>query len=894
MPSGKTAINIACGVAFTIVLFDDGSVYGCGNNTSGQLGNGTQNLCQTLTSMENMPSGKIATKIACGSDFTIVLFNDGSVFGCGNNGSGQLGIDTSNSVDNNIFFYQTLTQMAIQNGKTTTHIACGYDFTIILFNDGTVYGCGNNSSGQLGINSTTSQTTLTQMTIQNGNIARNIACGNDFTIVLFDDGSVYGCGNNSSSQLNSIQNSYQTLTLMENMPSGKTATKIACGHDYTLILYDNRDNTNSIYGCGDNSLGQLGNGTSNFILNRMIMPNLNPGVFPVKVARGPNFTIVLFNDGSIYGCGDNTSGQLGNGTYTSYQIVTPMTNMPSGKKAINIACGYDFTIVLFDDGTVYGCGNNDSGQLGINSITYQQNTLTQMINSDGTNVINAKNIACGSYHTVVLFSDDTVSACGYNSAGQLGINSTTFQIILKQMVNSDGTNVTNAINIACGSDFTIVLFDNGSIYGCGNNSAGQLGNDKYGSCQTLNLMVNMQSGKTVTNIACGTNFTIILYNDGSIYGCGDNSSGQLSSDIHILYQIVTSITNMPSGKTVTNIACGYNFTIILFNDGSVYGCGDNFYGPLGRTNNSETLEQMNYFDTNNNTIIPFNMASTAIFCVILFDPSQIQQVYNGSRHLSLNSSIYNIYTYIQNQSPISIIHSTATFIDINAGTNKPVAINILQIKNTNNNNTNYVFVNNLTTTGTITPLPLTGSFNNTTKIYNGNTNVNPLFSFSPNNIISGDTVNISNLLGQYNSKYVQNANTINITGTSSNQNYLFTITTTPGTITPLPLTGSFKNTTKIYNGNTKLSKNFSFTPNNIIRGDTVKVINLTGQYNNKTTKATKIINIKGTSTNKNYLFNITSIKGSITKNNKDIPSKEIINKYKFNIILIRKKIQKKI
>jgi hypothetical protein len=91
------------------------------------------------------------------------------------------------------------------------------------------------------------------------------------------------------------------------------------------------------------------------------------------------------SDGSIYGCGYNLRGQLGNGGTTNTSTLTAMTNT-IGKTPVSISCGTDHTLVLMSDGYVYGCGYNYFGQLG-NGTTTSSSLLTQMTVGDGTTPI---------------------------------------------------------------------------------------------------------------------------------------------------------------------------------------------------------------------------------------------------------------------------------------------------------------------------------------------------------------------------------------------------------------------------------------------------------------------------------------------------------------------------
>ena len=171
----------------------DGSIYGCGLNTNGQLGDGTTTNRSTLTLMTNS-TGKIPVSISCGNSHTIVFMGDGSIYGCGLNTNGQLGDGTTTN-------RSTLTLMTNSTGKIPVSISCGNSHTIVFMGDGSIYGCGLNTNGQLGDGSTTNRSTLTLMTNSTGKTPLYISCGSNHTMVLMSDGYVYACGINSSGEL---------------------------------------------------------------------------------------------------------------------------------------------------------------------------------------------------------------------------------------------------------------------------------------------------------------------------------------------------------------------------------------------------------------------------------------------------------------------------------------------------------------------------------------------------------------------------------------------------------------------------------------------------------------------------------------------------------------------
>jgi len=312
--------------------------------------------------------------------------NDGTVYGCGRNDYSQLG--TGNNVTTNL-----LTQMTIPTGKIPTAISAGYIHSLVLMNDGTVYGCGFNFYGNLGTGNNDDKNELTQMTIPTGKTPAAIACGAGHSLVLMNDGTVYGCGDNRSGQLGTGNNVTTNLLTQMTIPTGKIPLAIDCGFAYSLVLM----NDGTVYGCGDNSIGELGIDTNNgFSKNELTQMTIPTGKIPAAISAGAEHSLVLMNDGTVYVCGFNNNGQLGTGiTAYSIRLLTQMTNN-TGKIPAAISAGAYHSLVLMNDGTVYGCGRNDYSQLGIGNNVNIITELTQMLSPDGlggvTNVITLKSI----------------------------------------------------------------------------------------------------------------------------------------------------------------------------------------------------------------------------------------------------------------------------------------------------------------------------------------------------------------------------------------------------------------------------------------------------------------------------------------------------------------------
>ncbi|NCC19480.1 hypothetical protein EOM33_00260 [Candidatus Saccharibacteria bacterium] len=95
---------------------------------------------------------------------------------------------------------------------------------------------------------------------------------------------------------------------------------------------------------------------------------------------------VITKSGKVYGAGVNGYGKLGNGTTSSAQGSVVQMNLPAGVKALDMSTRDEYTTyVLGDNGNIYATGWNDSGQLGIGSMspTFTSNPLRVLLNREG-------------------------------------------------------------------------------------------------------------------------------------------------------------------------------------------------------------------------------------------------------------------------------------------------------------------------------------------------------------------------------------------------------------------------------------------------------------------------------------------------------------------------------
>lgn len=130
------------------------------------------------------------------------------------------------------------------------------------------------------------------------------------------------------------------------------------------------------------------------------------------VAAGKTHSLAVRGDGTVWAWGFNTSGQLGDGTYTLRRTPGQVSG-PSG--VIALAAGPAHSLAVSGDGTVWSWGDNWRGQLGDGKVSVPRATPLQV-----AGLSNVLSVAAGEHHSLAVRDDGTVWAWGDNRSGQLG------------------------------------------------------------------------------------------------------------------------------------------------------------------------------------------------------------------------------------------------------------------------------------------------------------------------------------------------------------------------------------------------------------------------------------------------------------------------------------------
>jgi alpha-tubulin suppressor-like RCC1 family protein len=338
----------------------------------------------------------------------------------------------------------------------------------------------------------------------------------------------------------------------------------------------------TLFAWGDNSTGELGNGsTAN--ADAPVTVSLPAGVVPDAVAGGggggdnldPEYAgYAIGSDSKLYAWGDNSGGELGDGSTTPTSSDTPVVvALPSGVTPVAISAAQGAAYAIGSDGDLYAWGDGGFGKLGNGSMT---NTDTPVVVSLPAGVT-AKAVAAGYESAYAIGSDGNLYAWGDNFYGELGNGSTT---------NSDTPVVValptgvQPVTIAGGGGVGYAIGSDGNLYSWGLNADGQLGDGSTDNSDTP-VLVSMPVGVTAKTFTGGGAFAHIIGSDGNLYGWGVGTSGQLG--VNTLSGMATTpvLVTLAPGVTPRAISDNLHTGYAIGSDGNVYAWGYGLAGELG-------------------------------------------------------------------------------------------------------------------------------------------------------------------------------------------------------------------------------------------------------------------------------------------------------------------------
>jgi alpha-tubulin suppressor-like RCC1 family protein len=654
-------IDIACSSKHSLFLENTGRVLACGINETNSYFEGItgtregSGIVWYAEYVLGTNQGKIylnnIKSFVCAKNVTFFLENTGRVLACGaNNSFGITGTQNNAGV-------VIVPKYVIGNNQGNTYlnnivsIACSETNAVFLEDTGKVLACGANRD-QFGITGTRdniqNSVRIPEYVLgnsQNKSVINNIidiACSDNHTVFLENNGRVLVCGYNSA--VGGITGTRESIGVSVYIPEYvigksqndkylKNIVKIYCNRFITVFL----ENTGKVLACGLNNNDGLGSGITGSRNNSdiVIIPEYvlgqaqnNQFLCNIKQIYCSEFSsIFIENSGQVLICGANNNQNRGiTGTsYTSGIVLTPTYVKGSAQNSNNlnninnISCSAYHILFSENTGKILACGINNNS-LGITGTQNNDNIVyipqyVQNINNGITDFVAGNN--CYFCIENSNMTSNVVRANFNNDFGKLGImnnfGSLTSSIITsniysyanyidKYVVNHTGTGLlSNVKTISCGNYHTLFLLNNGNVYSCGYNNYGQLGLATY-AIQSIGKPTAVRNGTNIKTISCGLYHSVILNNSGDAYSCGLNNYGQLGLGNNNNYNIPTKIT--VTGIIFSDVECGGWHTVLQTTTNTAYSMGLNDGGQLATfpngNNQSSPLIVSNTGDSNPN------------------------------------------------------------------------------------------------------------------------------------------------------------------------------------------------------------------------------------------------------------------------------------------------------
>ena len=340
--------TISAGVEHSVAICDEGILWAWGNNRFGQLGDGTTTRRHSpVRIMDDVRS------VSAGDFHTIAVRNDGTLWAWGLNGTeGRIGCGTT-----------VWRNQPFRIKDNVVAVAAGGNHNAAITTDGVLWTWGENISGALGDGTTMNRHSPVRVMDD----VIYVSVGSGATMAIRSDGSLWTWGDNRWGQLGdgTTISRRSPVRVMENIVSVS-----AGGGDITRATIEQAfvnpgramavDSDGVLWGWGENSFGQLGDGTTT---HRFVPVKIMDEA--VSVSTGTNSAMAIRTDGSLWTWGRNLHGVLGDGTVTHRR--TPMMVM---ENVAAVTTGEFHTIAVGLDGALWTWGDNSFGRLGNNSTSH--------------------------------------------------------------------------------------------------------------------------------------------------------------------------------------------------------------------------------------------------------------------------------------------------------------------------------------------------------------------------------------------------------------------------------------------------------------------------------------------------------------------------------------------
>ena len=549
---------VATGISHSAAIRSDGALFTWGLNNGGQLGDGT-----TVNKSSPIQIGALSwSAVSVSASQSAAIRSDGSLFTWGPGTSGQLG-------DNTVVSKSSPVQ--IQAGTSWSMVSLGYaGFGVAIKKDGTLWSWGINSSGVLGNNSIVA----TSSPVQIGSSSwSKVAAGATHVAAIRSDGTLWTWGYNIAGQLGDGTSASKSSPVQINTGIFTYSwTFVSAGQSHTSAIRTDK----TLWTWGLNSSGQLGD---NSTTSRSYPEQIGTETSWSSVTNSAASTFAFKSNGTLWGWGANaTNGELGlgpayvlpTGALTGFSNPVQIPYCIPDNNITSLTVADTCTAYTSNTNNYYASGNNNNLRLGYFLGAATANTsLSQYITphapSDTWKMFSSGG-SSASFGSAAIRSDGALFVWG--AASYLGDGSLP---IARSIPTQVGTSSWSYVSV--GDVHILAIRSDGTLWGWGGNTSGQVGDGTTDSKADMQLI----SSSSWTVVSAGLTHSAAIRSDGALFTWGGNLNGQLGST---LLGNVSAPVKIGSSSW-TSVSAGTSHTAAIRTDGALFAWGGNGLGQLG-------------------------------------------------------------------------------------------------------------------------------------------------------------------------------------------------------------------------------------------------------------------------------------------------------------------------
>lgn len=610
-------VNIELGEYHGFAMSNQGRVFGWGVHSDGQLGMGDYNAVDAtaveyyispfVLSLSMLAADEYVSQISADQDMTLMLTNKQRLFAMGSN-------DGNVIAQNDGIWVPTITEIPVEfliEDETMIDIEMGQNFITVLTNQNRLFAWGSNSVGQIGqpdeVSDSPAPIEIEVTGLLENETIQSVDLYEETSFFKTSLNNIYGWGKNNDSQVGVTPlfnenddrvHVYTPTKLTFNRRPVFVAAYGGATHSLALT------NTGQMYVWGRGLDGQLGLGETDLYATSPTKLNIsglsaNEKVSSVYLKFQNNYAITT--EGKLFGWGRNFYGEIGQG-HTNNVFIPTLISLPNllvNEKPIEVVSNGFATLVLTNEGRLFGMGNSGSYLIGGDSITdiLSPTLYTNLTLNAGEKVTQ---IELGNNHAFALTSANRLFSWGFNFAGQLGngVFDTDAPIQMPVLVNTSFLQVGETISkVSLGSAVSFIITSLGRVFGWGSIYA-HVG---VGFVTNLNPLLievpGLTEGEIVRDIKIYFDsyrlFFITSSNRFLYWGENTYSESGLgyTGDVPFIHDIESlTFEKLLLNETVIDVNIGDSFSIFVSSSGRIMMVGegsDYIFGNFDDGNNNE-------------------------------------------------------------------------------------------------------------------------------------------------------------------------------------------------------------------------------------------------------------------------------------------------------------------